>query len=68
MDENLEWLTQNTEDLKSNKGNLTPPLPPTHTHINPSPTFQVFPLFLAKHFVPPPLLNQILEGPTPAPL
>ena len=23
MDENLEWLTQNTEDLKSNKGNLT---------------------------------------------
>ena len=30
MDENLEWLTQNTEDLKSNKGNLT--TPPTHTH------------------------------------
>ena len=29
MDENLEWLTQNTEDLKSNKGNLTFP---THTH------------------------------------
>ena len=28
MDENLEWLTQNTEDLKSNKGNLTPPPPP----------------------------------------
>ena len=28
MDENLEWLTQKTEDLKSNKGNLTPP----HTH------------------------------------
>ena len=25
MDENLEWLTQNTEDLKSNKGNLTIP-------------------------------------------
>ena len=23
MDENLEWLTQNTEDSKSNKGNLT---------------------------------------------
>ena len=23
MDENLEWLTQNTEDPKSNKGNLT---------------------------------------------
>ena len=28
MDQNLEWLTQNTEDLKSNKGNLTFP---THT-------------------------------------
>ena len=23
MDENLEWLTQNTEDPKSNKGNLS---------------------------------------------
>ena len=23
MDENLEWLTQNTEDPKSNKANLT---------------------------------------------
>ena len=30
MDENLEWLTQNTEDRKSNKGNITSP--PTHTH------------------------------------
>ena len=29
MDENLEWLTQNTKDPKSNKGNLT--RPPTHT-------------------------------------
>ena len=28
MDENPEWLTQNTEDPKSYKGNLTPP----HTH------------------------------------
>ena len=28
MDENLEWLTQNIEDPKSNKGNLTFP---THT-------------------------------------
>ena len=28
MDENLAWLTQNTEDPKSNKGNLTFP---THT-------------------------------------
>ena len=25
MDENLEWLTQYTEDPKSNKGNLTFP-------------------------------------------
>ena len=25
LDENLEWLTQKTEDPKSNKGNLTPP-------------------------------------------
>ena len=31
MDENLECLTQNTEDPKSNKGNLT--FPP-HTQIN----------------------------------
>ena len=23
MDENLEWLTQSTEDPKSNKGNLS---------------------------------------------
>ena len=23
MDENLEWITQNTEDPKSNKGDLT---------------------------------------------
>ena len=25
MDENLDWLTQNTEDPKSNKGNITFP-------------------------------------------
>ena len=30
LDENLEWLTQKTEDPKNNKGNLTPSLPP-HT-------------------------------------
>ena len=29
MDENLAWLTQNTEDPKRNKGNLT--FPPTHS-------------------------------------
>ena len=32
MDENLEWLTQNTKDPKSNKGNLTPPHTHKHTH------------------------------------
>ena len=26
MNENLAWLTEKTEDLKSNKGNLTFPL------------------------------------------
>ena len=31
MDENLEWLTQNTEDPKSNKGNLNFP---THVIVN----------------------------------
>ena len=25
VDENLAWLTQKTEDSKSNEGNLTPP-------------------------------------------
>ena len=25
LDENLAWLTQKTEDPKSNKGDLTPP-------------------------------------------
>ena len=34
MDENLEWLTQKTEDPKSNKGNLTPNPPP---HPSPPP-------------------------------
>ena len=49
MDENLEWLTQNTEDLKSNKGNLTPPLPPTHTH-QPLPHFSGFSPLSSKTF------------------
>ena len=31
MDENLEWVTQNTEDPRSNKGNLTFPFPQTHS-------------------------------------
>ena len=30
MDENLAWLTQNTVDLKSNKGNLTFPTHPVN--------------------------------------
>ena len=55
MDDNLEWLTQNTEDPKSNKGNITPP--PTHTHtVNVihygGPTmlcFNVFSRYLYKH-------------------
>ena len=29
MDQNLEWLTQKTEDLKNNQENLTSPLPHT---------------------------------------
>ena len=56
MDDNLEWLTQNTEDPKSNKGNITPP-PPPHTHtVNVihygGPTmlcFNVFSRYLYKH-------------------
>ena len=67
MDENLEWLTQNTEDLKSNKGDLTPP--PIHTvnvielqsnkkvttphfYINLRPFSGLSP-FLVKNFIPP---------------
>ena len=35
LDENLAWLTQKTEDPKSNKGNLTPPpTPPTLIELN----------------------------------
>ena len=48
MDENLEWLTQNTEDLKSNKGNLT-----FSTH---STLFRFFPLS-SKTFCTPSWLN-----------
>ena len=63
MDENPEWLTQNTEDPKSYKGNLTPRLPPHTVNVielaNPiststPPPFQVYPPFLAKSFVCPP--------------
>ena len=68
MDQNLAWLTQKTEHPKSNNENLTFPthtvnmiqlwsnkkvaIPP-HFYIN-SPPLQVYPPFLAKHFVPPP--------------
>ena len=69
MDENLEWLTQKTEDPKSNKGNLTFPShtvikkwqPPISTS---TPSFQVYPPFLAKNFLAP-LVTQFSEGPTP---
>ena len=66
MDENLEWLTQNTEDLKSNEGNLIPPPPQTPPpRISTStPPFQVYLPFLAKIFAPP-LVIQFSDGPTP---
>ena len=70
MDENLAWLTQKTEDPKSNTGNFTFP---SHTlnvielwsnkKVATSPPFQVYPLFLAKNFVLP-QVDQFLEGPT----
>ena len=60
MDENLEWLTRNTKDLKSNIGDLTFPThtvnvielssnkkvatPPAFLHQLPPP-FQVYPPF-----------------------
>ena len=80
MDENLEWLTQKTEDSKSNKGNLTFP---THTvnvielsgnkkvttppFLHQPPPFRIYPLFLAKNFEPP-QVTQFLKGPTLLPL
>ena len=70
MDENLAWLTQNTEDPKSNKGKLTSPphtvnvielqynkkvaTPPPPPISTSIPPFQLYPPFLAKNFVPPP--------------
>ena len=48
---NLAWLTKKTEYPKSN--------PFLH-----QPSFQVYPPFLAKNFVPP-QVTQFLEGPTP---
>ena len=64
MDQNLAWLTQKTEDPKSNKGNLIFPTdiinmierwikkwqPPPSLHQHPLPPFQVHPSFLAKNF------------------
>ena len=76
MDENLAWLTQNTEDAKSNKGNL---IFSTHTvnvielssnkkvatsHFYTNPPFQVYPPFQAKKLVPP-LVTQCSQGPPP---
>ena len=61
LDENLAWLTQKTEDLP-------PPPPPPPAPISTStPPFQVYPPFLAKHFLPTPQVSQFLEGPTPTP-
>ena len=65
LDENLAWLTQKTEDLKSNKGNLTSrPHTVNMIELNckiikkvatpPPPLFQVYPPFLAKNVVHPP--------------
>ena len=59
MDENLEWLTQNTEGPKSNKWNLTFPahtvnvielysnkkVATPHFYINPPPLFRFIPPF-----------------------
>ena len=69
MDDNLEWLTQKTEDSISNKGNLTFPthavnvielsgnkkVATPHFYINPP--FQIYPPFLAKNFILPKWLN-----------
>ena len=78
MNENLAWLTKKSEDLKSNKGNVTFPthskcdwtvkklkvatLPPISTST--TTLFRFIP-FLAKHFSPPPQVTQFLEGPNP---
>ena len=80
LDENLAWLTQKTEDPKSNKGNLTfPPHTVNMTELNckviengyPSPSpFLGLSLLSSKKIVspPPPQVTQFLEGPTPPPL
>ena len=71
MVENLAWLTQKTEDPKSNKGNHTQNIwlnceeikkwqPPISRS---TPPFQVYPHFLAKNFVPS-QVTHFLEGPT----
>ena len=59
LDENLAWLTQKTEDLKSNKGNLTF-LPHTVNviELNCKIIKKVAPP------PPPPQVTQLLEGPT----
>ena len=76
MDQNLAWLTQKTEDPKSNKGNLT--FPP-HTvnmiellstekvatpPISTSTPFTGLSSFLGKNLVLP-HVTQFSEGPTP---
>ena len=74
LDENLAWLTQKSEDSKGIKGALRSSH--THTHTvnvielnckvikSGNPPFEVYPLFLAKSFVPSPhsQVTQFLEG------
>ena len=78
LDENLAWLTQKTEDPKSNKGNLTFPSHEVNliklqsskkvaTSISTStPPFNVYPPFLAKTFVPPSPSDSIFGRSYPA--
>ena len=89
MHENLAWLTQKTEESKRNTGNFTFPThtvniielqsnkkvatSPFLPQPRPSPSFQDYPLFLAKSLEltpsplppPPPQVTKFFEGPTP---
>ena len=66
LDENLPWLTQKTEDLKSNKGNLTsPPHTVNVIELNCKVINKVAtPLPFLGNNVVPPQVTQFLEGPT----
>ena len=79
MDQNLAWLTQKTEEPKSNKVKLTFPshtvnmtelqsnkVATPHFYINPPHTYTGLSPFLAKKFcIPPPRVTQFSESPTP---